>query len=842
MQRFTSLLSHGGRHPGARPARIKVRRPHRYRPHLEALEERLPPGDTVLGALLAQAWTEPASLTPNDTLDLAPEGRLSLARGVSPGDAVEESFMEPRRGDRAVTPADDSEGSHPGQTTFAPTGPADELADWTVSNPARQQRAALASSADDLHATYRPTDTGDGFTAFSPTQPFWVIPTRPAVDPTHRAIRSAVPLIAATSARGSLFATDSRIGTGPDTHLVTPPSGPGPNEDISFITAGAYPVGQTPGMVVSGDFNRDHIPDLAVLNQDSDAVSILYGQGDGTFIAGNVLGVGRNPFGLATADLNGDGVPDLVVSNNGSGSLSIWLGNPNLPGQFQPAPTVQVGGDLRQLAVGDVDGDHIPDIAVADAASNQIALLRGNGNGTFQPPQYFGTGGTAPTDPKIADFNGDGIPDLVTTNSGSGSIAVLLGNGDGTFQEPRTFALGVNPFRLTVGDFNGDGVPDLAVTHAPDSSTDLDILLGRGDGTFELAQRLPLLSQSPFVVTAADFDGDKVLDLAVANTGTVAILRGRGDGTFDQARYFAGGGRGGIVAADFNGDGLPDLAVTRNDTGPLYHVFVLLNNTPQPDNQLQPIYPVAVDRNIVYYDGPGFIPTRHILDVYRPIRDAKFPVLVFNFGNFGGSAKDTYGFLGQIFAGQGIGVVIANRRVSPNETPYVEQMIDPARSLAWTFDHIATFGGDPEKVFLSGHSVGGWLAGLLSLDGQYLEALGHSPDELRGAIPMSGTFHLPSAPAGWQAMLENLSEEEQLALSPITHIGEHSIPFVVANGTDEPPVIDQTTRFYDALVEAGYDVGRVQVPGATHNVVTGDLILPDNPLRIVLQRFIAEHS
>src|SRR5262249_52428602 len=148
--------------------------------------------------------------------------------------------------------------------------------------------------------------------------------------------------------------------------------------------------------------------------------------------------------------------------------------------------TVQLTGTLRQVAIGEFDGDQIPDIAVASASLNQIAVVKGNGNGTFQPPQYFGTGGTSPTDLAIADFNGDGIPDLVTTNNSSGSIAVLLGKGDGTFEPPKTFALGIDPARLTVGDFNGDGTPDLAVTPALPSPTgwEIHILLGRGDGTF----------------------------------------------------------------------------------------------------------------------------------------------------------------------------------------------------------------------------------------------------------------------------------------------------------------------------------------------------------------------
>jgi hypothetical protein len=206
MQRFTSLLSQGGRRPGARPARIKPHRPHPYRPHLETLEERLPPGDTILGALLAQAWTEPASLISNDAIILAPEGRPSLARGVSPWEAIEQSFIEPRRGGSTVERSEslspfqgsgsqqlpDSQGSRPALPTVAPPGLADEIADWIASNPARQQRAPMQLPPADLHGLFHTTDTGYGFTGLIPTQRFWVPPSLPAGESTRQDVRLPV--------------------------------------------------------------------------------------------------------------------------------------------------------------------------------------------------------------------------------------------------------------------------------------------------------------------------------------------------------------------------------------------------------------------------------------------------------------------------------------------------------------------------------------------------------------------------------------------------------------------------------------------------------------------------
>src|SRR6516162_9485063 len=107
---------------------------------------------------------------------------------------------------------------------------------------------------------------------------------------------------------------------------------------------------------------------------------------------------------------------------------------------------------------------------------------------SFDTPRDFAVGSAAQS---IAsgDFNGDGIPDLATANQGSNDVSVLLGNGDGTFQAPINTPVGPQPASLAVGDFNGDGVPDLAVADA--GSNDVFVLLGRGDGRCTPGVRLP---------------------------------------------------------------------------------------------------------------------------------------------------------------------------------------------------------------------------------------------------------------------------------------------------------------------------------------------------------------
>src|ERR1700674_5087152 len=104
---------------------------------------------------------------------------------------------------------------------------------------------------------------------------------------------------------------------------------------------------------------------------------------------------------------------------------------------------------------------------------------------SFNAPREFFAGGSGSL--AMGDFNGDGKRDLAVPNFGSSGVSIMLGNGDGTFKPPVTYSVGSYPMFLAAGDFNGDGKTDLAVGIYDFYSSNISILLGNGDGTFQPA-------------------------------------------------------------------------------------------------------------------------------------------------------------------------------------------------------------------------------------------------------------------------------------------------------------------------------------------------------------------
>lgn len=294
-----------------------------------------------------------------------------------------------------------------------------------------------------------------------------------------------------------------------------------------FSAAPAFPPVANPGAIAVGDFDEDGIPDLAVVDQIQGQVTILLLDGSGNIKStSGPFAVGKFPQAIAAAQFGSDTHLDLAVANDQSNDVSLLIGDGH--GNFTPyvhSPFAADNGP-RSLAVADFNGDGLPDLAVANALDNTVTVLLGQPRGGFYPAvgSPFPTG-FIPTSVVAGDFNSDGHPDLVVANAGSNNVMLLLGNGAGGFgQAPGSpFPVGTYPVAIAVADFNGDSFLDLAVANS--KSNNITLLLGNGQGSFTAGTGSPFSSggTGPIALAVADFNQDGAPDLAIANNGSNTI-------------------------------------------------------------------------------------------------------------------------------------------------------------------------------------------------------------------------------------------------------------------------------------------------------------------------------
>ncbi len=287
-----------------------------------------------------------------------------------------------------------------------------------------------------------------------------------------------------------------------------------------------------------GDFDGDGDRDIAV-SEWSGTVRILTNAGGGSFTAGQTVFRPGNYRTLAAADFNRDRILDLAVVDFSAG-IRFFRGVGD--GTFAAAGIISYSYPL-DLLLGDFDRDGFPDVVVL--ANPAVSIYRNVGNGTFTTAGYFSNVGGGQY--SIGDIDGDGKPDLIGADAYNAKLELLLGRGDGTFtRQPPTPIAGL--CGATAGDFERNGRDELVIADTSGAHP----VDRRADGT--LAPRAPIQGSLCATLITADLDSDGRLDLLMTGS-PLGFARGHGDGTFTRTRVYQHGDSPG----DFDGDGTVDL-------------------------------------------------------------------------------------------------------------------------------------------------------------------------------------------------------------------------------------------------------------------------------------------
>jgi arylformamidase len=250
--------------------------------------------------------------------------------------------------------------------------------------------------------------------------------------------------------------------------------------------------------------------------------------------------------------------------------------------------------------------------------------------------------------------------------------------------------------------------------------------------------------------------------------------------------------------------------------------------------------PLPADEPKVHRDLPYGEPNgeRQTLDVYAPAEGVNHPVVVWiHGGGWQAGDKKDVDHKPQAFVDRGFVFVSVNYRLLPDKVTIKQMAGDVAKAIRWACDHARDYGGDPDRLLVTGHSAGAQLAALVCTDESYLKAEKLSLANVKGCVPVDGdTYDVPlQIKSVEQKRADRYKEkfgdaDSQKDLSPVTHVagGKDIPPFLILHVADHPETKMQSQRLAEALREAGVPAKVYPAEGKTHETINADLGQPDD--------------
>ncbi|MCW3110148.1 MAG: cell surface receptor domain protein, partial [Segetibacter sp.] len=360
-----------------------------------------------------------------------------------------------------------------------------------------------------------------------------------------------------------------------------------------------------PRLVSIGDLDGDGKADLAISNYGSNTISVFRNTGiPGTISFAPKINytTGTTPYRVIIGDIDGDGKPDIETISYNDNTVSIFKNTSTGPGNISFDPKIDLAAGINPcgIAIGDIDSDGKPDLAVTNQTYNTISVFKNTSVGgtiSFNAKADYPGGGTSVA---IADINNDGKPDLIGCSSGGSTISILRNTGNPgviSFSAKADFASGNNSYGLAVGDFDDDGNPDIAVTNSFTANS-ISILRNTTSGgaiSFDNKITFPAGS-NPYWGAISDLDGDGKIDLAVSNAGSNSLSVYKNNSTsgtisfslktdYKTATYPIS-----VAIGDLDGDGLADILSSNASSN---NVSIFKNICDKPATTITSFTPVA---------------------------------------------------------------------------------------------------------------------------------------------------------------------------------------------------------------------------------------------------------